>query len=177
MESHLRKLYLRLGLSAILILHLLCLIVAPQRDSSIGRLLGTFIDPYTQFLELEVSWSFFAPEPGPPPLYIEWETLSDSGEVLAQGRLPESQDPYWIRERQNRRILLARFMAQTDQRTEGVMLPFLCRTHRDARSVRLWRVQYTIPGMREVASGDRRIGDDRNSERRLASHSFCPELK
>ena len=172
-----RGLVLRIATSMLLVFHLICLGVAPQRDSLLGNILGPFIDPYTQFLELEVSWSFFAPEPGPPPVFIEWEGLAKDGAVLSIGKFPESPDPYWIRERQNRRLLLARFMVLADHRTEGVMLPYLCRTLPNADSIRLWRTQYTIPEMRAVASGSRQIGDDFESQRRLTSHSFCPEAK
>lgn len=166
---------LRALLSVAIVWHLAAILIAPNKDTYLALKAAPLIEPYVNFLELASSWNFFAPDPGPPPIYVEWEVLDSKLGTLERGRWPETADPYFLRERQNRRIASARFMAFSDTRTEQILLPYLCRTRAGtgAHSIRLWRTVYTIPGIKEVVDGKRTIGDDVGVDRHWVSHSFC----
>lgn len=162
-------------LSLALVFHLFAVLLAPNKETYLGFRAAKIVEPYLNFLELGSSWNFFAPEPGPPPVFVEWELVGKRGEQLGRGQFPELPDPFTLRERQNRRIAFTRFMVFDDSRTQGVMVPWLCRNHPEAASVRVWRVIHTIPSLNDVAAGRRRIGDDVGLERRSAAHGLCPE--
>lgn len=163
--------------SLFLVFHLICIVVAPNQNTYLGAVVAPVLKPYAEVMEFTSSWSFFAPEPGPPPVFIEWEVLDESGMRLAKGDWPSKEDPFFFRERQNRRIATAKFMVLSDVRTEGIMAPYLCRKHPGAHSVALWRVLQSIPSLQDVASGRRKIGDDQGIERRWVSRSFCGGLE
>ena len=165
--------WLKAGLSVVLCYHLFAVILAPNTQTYLGFRAQKVIEPYVNFFELVASWNFFAPDPGPPPVYLEYELLDASGETVERGRWPDMKDPYFFRERQNRRIAAARFMIGTDLRAEKMMVPYLCKEHPQTHSVRLWKTQYTIPGLNEVESGARAIGDDVGVGHQSISHSFC----
>lgn len=163
----------RILLSLLLIFHLLCVLVAPNKDTYLGHRVAKGVEPYVNFLGLSSPWNFFAPDPGPPPLFLEWEVLDRLGKPVSHGRWPELPDPFFLRERQNRRIAFARFLVMSSAHAEQVMRPYLCKSVENADSVRLWRVVYTIPNLYDVADGKRRIGDDTGATRTWVSHSFC----
>lgn len=149
------------------------LVVAPKRDSYLGELVSPVLDPYTQFLEILVPWSFFAPEPGPPPVYVEWEILGDEEKLLSRGQIPEYPSPFWNRERQNKRIVFTRFLMGEEKRIDAVMVPYLCKQYPDAVSIRLWRIGHDVPSLTDVREGRRKIGDGEGIERRVAAHGYC----
>jgi hypothetical protein len=123
------------------------------------------------------NWGFFAPEPGPPPVFIEWELLDQKGNTLEMDRFPSFPDPFWIRERQNRRMSLTRFMMSEDQRIEKMMFPFLCQNHQGVASIRMWKVGYSIPSPLDVVHEKRKLGDEEGKERHWVLHGFCNEAK
>ncbi len=161
------------ALSVFIVFQLTVVLLAPNGDHYVGNFLKPVIEPYANFFELTSRWSFFAPEPGPPPVFVEYQLLGAHGAELQKARFPEEKNPYFIRDRQNRRIASAEFMMPGEDRVEKVMVPYLCGNHPEAESIKLWRVAYTIPSMEDVASGKRQIGDEVNLERREVSHTFC----
>lgn len=152
-------------------------LVAPNADNPIGETVRPLVEPYIGFFELSNRWSFFAPEPGPPPVFVEWELVNPSGDAYQKGSWPEQQSPFILRERQNRRLAAAEFMLPSEDRVEKIMVPYLCGKFPEANSVRLWRVAYTVPTMDEVVTGKRKIGDAEKMERHLVSHSFCADSR
>lgn len=156
---------------------LFTVLLVPNAQNWLGMKVAPWLEPYVNFFELTNAWSFFAPEPGPPPVFVEFEKLDRKGESLGLGRWPEVHDPFWLRERQNRRIAAAEYMMATELRAEKMMLQYLCRVYPEAGSFRIWRIMYSVPDFQDVASGKRRIGDDVGLERRLVSHSFCEERR
>ncbi len=165
--------WLKAALSVWIVYHLFAVMLIPNSQSFLGMKAVPWIEPYANFFEFTNIWSFFAPEPGPPPVYIEYELIDRQGGASEFGRWPERQSPFSLRERQNRRIAAAEFMMSSEVRAERMMVQYLCRRHSQAGSFRLWRVVYSIPGFQEVAEGKRVIGDEVRMERRLVSHSFC----
>jgi hypothetical protein len=163
----------RIVLSLALAFHLFAILLAPNKDTYLGYRVAAVVEPYVNFLELGSSWNFSAPDPGPPPVYVEWELIGKNEEQLARGQWPEGKDPFGLRERQNRRIAFARFMVFDDSRAQAVMVPYLCRQHPEAYAVRVWRVMYSLPSLNDVATGKRRIGDDVGLDRRSVTHSLC----
>ena len=163
----------RAALSLLLVFHLFCVLLAPNAETHLGKRAAPIVEPYLDALGLSSSWSFFAPEPGPPPLYLEWEALGADGKLIEKRRWPDSPDPYFLRERQNRRIAFAGFLNSSDERARKVMGPYLCRTVPGARLVKLWRLMQPIPSLTDVASGRRRIGDEVGSERRRVREYAC----
>jgi hypothetical protein len=133
------------------------------------------IQPYVNVFELSSGWSFFAPEPGPPPVYIEWEKLAKDGRLIETGRWPDVKDPYFFRDRQNRRIAAARYMINGDSRADRMLTPYLCAQEPKAHAIRLWRLVAGIPGLFEVTGGTRTIYDEKALERNALSMSFCDE--
>ncbi len=174
---HNLRVMLRKGLSLLIVLHCAVLLVAPYRTAHdpTARDARDWLERYTRPLSFGVQWSFFAPEPGPPPVYVEWELLDREQKSLERGTWPETWDGFAIRERQNKRTQAGRFVSQNDLQAEAVLLPFLCKTHPGAHAVKLWRVQETLPRMEEVRSGQRKIGDRVGADHHYVSHSFCPE--
>lgn len=177
MPSRARLYCLKAVLSLFLIYHLLAVSIVPNGQTYLGGVLAPGVEPYIKFLEFGNSWSFFAPEPGPPPVFVEYELLDHQGNSFERGRWPEMPDPFWIRERQNRRIAAAEFMMANEVRAEKMMLYYLCAHKPGTHSMRVWRVMYSIPDFQEVLEGKRVIGDEVRMERKLVSHSFCEGSK
>lgn len=164
---------LKAGLSLLLVFQLLVMVLGPNGRNYLGEKVAPIMNPYLAFFELTQQWSFFAPEPGPPPVFIEYALLNARGAELGKGRFPDMEHPPYLRERLNRRIAATEYMMQDERRAERIMLPYLCRKYPEAKAVQLWRLAFTIPSMAEVAAGKRRIGDEVDLERREISTSFC----
>ena len=160
-------------LSLFVVFQLFAVVLAPNKETYLGAHVAPVIEPYLNFLELASTWNFFAPDPGPPPVYVDWELLDEKGQIIGKGIMPERVDPFVLRERQNRRIALTRFLIYSDQRVEQIFAPYLCRIHPEASSVRIWRATYNTPRLSEVADGTRQIGDEADVERRSVAHHFC----
>src|SRR4051812_7972992 len=96
----------RIPLSLYVIFHIFCVAIAPNTEGFLRERVGRWVDPYLDRLAFSVPWRFFAPEPGPAPVFIEWETVGAGGDTLARGTFPEIKDPFFLRERQNRRIAM-----------------------------------------------------------------------
>lgn len=163
----------RVALSLVIVFQLFVVFLMPNSETWLGQRTLPWLAPYVNSLELAATWSFFAPDPGPPPVFVEWEIEDGNGDQVSTGYFPERWEPYVLRERQNRRIAATRFIALTDERTEQVMLNYICRKNPQAYGVTLWRTVYTTPSLNDVASGERKIGDEVGMQRKWISHSFC----
>jgi hypothetical protein len=163
------------GLSVLIAYHLAAILLFPNSDNSAGVALGRFVRPYLFFFEMTNGWNFFAPNPE-PPIYIQYELFGEGGKQLEQGTWPDKKNPFWIRDRQNRRVSATDFMMSAELRTERMMVPLLCGRSSKTTSVSLWRVMYNTPTPQEIVSGKRKLGDEVGLERKFVSHSFCPAL-
>ena len=167
-----RARWIRRGLSLFIVFHLVAVFLAPNGDNQVGLKFGKMVNPYLNFFEMTNCWNFFSPNPE-PPIYIEFEVMDASGQILERSTWPDRKDPFFIRERQNRRVSATDFMIAAELRTEKMMVPYLCGRAPLAHGVRLWRVMYTFPTAQQVVQGERVLGDDVGVERRFVSYSSC----
>lgn len=162
-------------ISVWVVFHLLCVFITPNSLSHLGVRFQGILSPYMNTLALSNSWNFFAPEPGPPPTFLDWELINSRGEVVSTGRLPDTPDPFFLRERQNRRITLSRFLLSDTARIDRMLIPYLCRKHSEISSVRVW---HTVLRVREL--GDltqvKMADSDRSLEKKFLLHSFCEKI-
>ena len=172
LSSSKKRTWIRVGLTFAILFHLLVIGIAPNRNTAVGQLLDPVIGPYINALELAANWNFFSPEPG-TPMYVEWELENASGEVYSKGMLPEFENPFALRERQNRRMTAARFISLTDERLEKVMSNYLCAHSPGVYSVRIWSSYLKVPSPGEVASGKKSIPGFDSLSRRMVAHHFC----
>jgi hypothetical protein len=122
---------------------------------------------------MDAIWSFFAPEPGPPPVFLEYEALDSSGAQISRGYWPQLKSPYFWRERQNRRISLARFMTSKPERARRLGGEFICRKSPGAHSIRLWSTMYTVSALPQVASGEASLKNDTIQTRTWIGEQVC----
>lgn len=169
--------WIQAGLSLFLVYHLFALFIAPNSQTYLGYQVKAFVEPYLSLLEMVSGWNFFAPDPGPPPIFLEWDLLDDKGVAYERGRFPDFPSRFFWRERQNRRITLSRFMVNDDSHSERMFIPYLCEQNPKAHGVRLWKTSLTIPSLMEVADGKRKIGDEEGIERHPVTLSFCEGRK
>lgn len=168
-----RQTALRIALSVFVVFHVFSLVIAPNSQTYLAGRLSFLIYPYVSFLEVASQWGFFAPDPGPPPVFIEYDAIGESGASIATGFWPDKKDPFWLRERQNRRIAVARFLMASNERIEKMMGQYFCRVSPKARSVRMWKIVQTIPSLHDVAQGKRRIDDATEVSRKFVSQHLC----
>lgn len=162
-------------LSVFIVFHLFAVIVSPNSGSYLGYRFASAVVPYVRTLELGAEWGFFAPDPGPPPVVIEWEAVTEDGSSH-RGRWPEQQS-FALRDRLNRRITIARFMASEPGRAAKMLTPSICRHDRDALNVRFWRVTSSVPSLTDVRAKRRRIGDTADVERVALEGGRCGEAR
>lgn len=166
----------RAFLSVVLLFQLAVVFFGPNKDNYHNLVLKPILEPVFNAFEFGSNWSFFAPDPGPAPMRLEWEILDARGEVMRTGYFPEEGYPYWINERQTRRVALARFFYFADDRHQTVWANWLCRSNPDAKGVRLWKAMGNIPNLFEVRSGDKTIASGATyGERTSVGNVFCDE--
>ena len=168
-----KKKWIYAGLSGWLVFHLFCIVLAPNSNSYLGQVSMPIVSPYINFFELASQWGFFAPDPGPPPLFIEYELVGQDGNGYLTSTFPEHDPKYALREPQNRRVAMARFLLRAPENLKKIMGAYFCRQNKDATAVRFWRVVESIPGLSDVAAGKRRIGDGAGTERSWVGQYVC----
>jgi len=167
------KRWVRGALSLWLCFHVGALFIVPNSTHYITGRLQWLLEPYVNFLEMDAIWSFFAPEPGPPPVFVEYEALDASGGQLSRGFWPEPESRYFWRERQNRRIALGRYMTSAPQRADRLMGVFLCRRNPKAQAIRMWTTMYQVASLPAVAKGDATVKSDSIQKRTWIGEQDC----
>jgi len=162
-------------LNLFVIYHLTVVVFSPNIQTYLGQIVSPWISAYAGVLALSSTWSFFAPDPGPPPVFLEWELLGDHNAVVGQGQLPELKNPFWLVERQNRRFVVVRSLFNMPERYLGVFGPYLCRTHSEIKGVRLWKSMHTVPSMQEILEGKRQFDDGVGDQRSSVGLHFCEQ--
>jgi hypothetical protein len=167
----------KVGLTAFIIYHLYAVLLVPNNQNYLGFKSAPWINPYVSFFEFVTAWGFFAPEPGPPPIFVDWELMDQEGKLLETGRWPSYPNPFFWGERQSLRLNLGRFMAMNDARAEQMLSPYLCKQNPRAVSVQLWRSFYNLTPMVSAIHGQPLNGISSEPNRHLLSHSFCKEFQ
>ena len=160
-------------LSFFILFHLFAIMLGPNEQSYLGSRVTRVMTPYFNVFEFAVRWGFFAPTPGPPPVFIEYEALGEGGKTIKAGSWPERTETFFLRERINRRLSVARFLMNSNERTERMMGPYYCRLYPEAQSVRLWRMVETTPAMEDVLGRRRHFGDGANPDRKFVTQYLC----
>lgn len=166
--------WFRLVVSAFLAFHLLGVLLAPNPASFLGQALSPVYRPYLNFLGLAHTWGFFAPEPISPPLYIDYVVEKKNAPPVS-GRFPPENNPYFFRDRHNRRMALSKFILSTDANIKNMFVRYLCLREKDVLSIKLWRVMATQPSLAMVQSGEKKITDPVDFKIEVLGTYYCPE--
>ena len=160
-------------LSLFIIYHLVAVVFMPNPDNALVEKMKPVFKAYWMGLEFGSQWNFFAPEPGPSPLFIQYEIFDKNNFLIVADRLPSYPDDYFFRDRQIRRLSLIRYVFQDDNKIYAIILPWLCRQYPDAESVTLKKTMLKIPSMIEVAMGERKFYDENGSQTRPLGTMTC----
>lgn len=146
--------------------------VAPNPDGFLGTRLIQYFKPYADFFQFGALWNFFAPDPAPPMVVIEWELIKN-GQAYETGQLPEFPRHYFFEDRFNKRVSFSRFISMDDRKLDTVMTAWLCRTHPEAEGVRLFTLIHALPKLRDLEEGRAKLEDMHKPLRRFIAHSPC----
>lgn len=164
----------RVLISTFLVFHLIGVFIAPNPASFLSQALAPVYRPYMNLLGLSHTWGFFAPEPISPPLYIDHIMELRNG-MSVSGRFPEEVNPYFFRDRYNRRMSLSKFILSTDDNIRNMYVRYLCRSNPDAISTKLWRVVATQPSLQMVQNGEKKMTDPVDFKIEVLGTYYCPE--
>jgi hypothetical protein len=164
------------GLSLAIVFQLFCVCFAPNRNAYLRARFSGVTDPYTSVAGLASTWSFFAPEPGPPPIYIEYELFDHTGNLLRKSTYPDPQEKLFFSDRVLRRGASTQFLLSHPNYVLAMLVPYFCNLDSNVGSVRLNSVVYGIPSIQEVADGTRSIGDEADLHRKSLGFDFCPDV-
>jgi hypothetical protein len=163
----------RSAISIFVVYHLLCAVTIPQVPNAISDRIRPLVLPYAKLMVMIGTWGFFAPDPGPPPTYLQWEALNKDGESISSGTYPEDAARLFWAERRLRRITSVRFMLQDPDRPLRMMLPYICHKIPAANSVRIAVEVYPVPSFGDVTDGKGQLMDPKTMERKSAGYDFC----
>lgn len=166
--------WIRLVVSAFLLFHLGAVLLAPNQASYLTQSLSFLYRPYTNLLGLAHSWGFFAPEPVSPPMYIDY-VIQKKGAPEVSGRFPPEQNPYFFRDRHNRRMSLSKFILANDSNTKNMFVRHLCLQEKDVLNIKLWRVVATQPSLSMVQAGEKKMTDPVDFKIEVLGTYYCPE--
>ena len=155
----------KFGISAWLSVHLVAILITPNRATYLGEKLRPILEPYAHFFELATPWGFFAPDPG-PPMRLEYESVSSSGETLGHDYWPPAEVPW-------RSVALTHFVIKHEKMPVGDVARFLCSKSRSAQNIRIWKVVYGMPDLLEVQAGRAKLGFDQVLKRTFMGEVSC----
>lgn len=147
------------------VFHVLAVLITPNRNTYLGTKVSAVMEPYANFLELSANWNFFAPQPG-PPMRLEFEAVDREGMQIAHDFWPALDSPW-------RQSALSHFVLKDQNGGDRLVGNFLCHRNPRSHAVRVWRNTYGIPSLEEVASGQRRIGDETRVVRQFIGEWTC----
>lgn len=128
------------------------------------------------FLGLNGSWGFFAPEPIAPPLYIDYVLQQKEGTAIT-GRFPNETNPYFFRDRHNRRMSLARFMVMNDDHMRNMFMTYICAQYPNTTEAKIWKVVGTQPTLEMVQKGEKKMTDAVDYKIEVLGTYYCLEKK
>lgn len=161
-------------ISAILLFHLFGVLAAPNPGSYLWMRISPLYRPVMSFFGLASTWAFFAPEPFYQPIYIDYVVNRKNGAPVS-GRFPDEVNPYWLRDRYNRRIGLARIILASDDNVRNMFVHYLCHEYPDMEDAQLYRVDATEPSLEQVQRGEKKITDPAELKINVLGTYYCPE--
>lgn len=161
-------------LSLLLIFHLFAVLVTPNARSYLYLSARPIIKPYLDALGMGHTWAFFAPEPVFTPMYLDYVVEFKSGDPLRL-RFPEETNPYFFRDRYNRRMNLSHFIMNSEDNWKNMLVSHLCHQHRDVSSVKLWRISSQQPTIEMVQAGTRKMTESFDDKIEVLGSYFCAE--
>jgi hypothetical protein len=170
----LRNAWGRRLISLFLLFHLLGVLTTPNPGSFLTQALRPLYGPYMDLLGLRSSWAFFAPEAIYSPVYIDY-VVARKTKMPVTGRFPGNENPYFWRDRYNRRIALARMILSNEDNLRNMFVPYLCGEYPDMESAELWRVMATEPSLEMVQKGTKKITDPAEFRLEALGTYYCPE--
>ena len=129
----------------------MAVLFTPNLSSYTGQKVAPYILPYMYALGLPGIWSFFAPEPFSPPVYLDYVLTKENGEEVS-GRFPSSEH-YSFRARQNRWYSFTSYLLKKTFLIEHMFMNFLCRQHKNVYSAKIWSIQGLQPSLKMVQQG------------------------
>ncbi len=167
----------RILLSLFICFHLVVILVLANGSSFLGRSLEPWLAPYGNVLALNLTWTFFAPDPA-HTMFIRYlvyfdDDLGTERKSPIEGYVPEEKDQIVIDTSKRRYLYAMRFLILDQKRMKTLLGPFLCRKYPGASSISLEEILEPIPNL-DLA----RIGDLKPSEERkmLTYTHHCNDL-
>lgn len=164
----------RLLLSLFLLFHVFAIWASPNPRSFLYLSSSPVLKPYLDFLGLNSSWAFFAPEPVFPPMYLDY-AIEFADRDTVRGRFPEQQDHNFFRDRFNRRMSLSRSIMTNEAHTQNMFVPYLCREYPGASDIKLWRVTGIQPSFEMVRKGEKKVTDAIEEKIEVLGTFYCAE--
>lgn len=171
--ASIRMIWLKRFLNLFLVYHLTAILVAPNLDHYLAQKLKPFFMPYWNLMEFGSQWNFFAPEPGPAPIFLRYEVYGKNGELITEDQMPKFPDDYFFRDRQIRRLNIVRYLMRDDQKVYSLFVPWLCRTFPDAEYIKLKKRMMKLPTVIEIQNKERTFADDRDTQEWKLSDVSC----
>lgn len=148
---------LKVGVSLLIIYHLLCIVILPNYNSLLGRSVGDYLTAYANTLNFNTTWMFFSPNPG-GQRFIEFQ--------ISKGKDPD-EISYWppksragiLWDNYNRRMYHSMLTTLSDSRVRGYFVPFLCRTHPYAKHVTIQTLTDSTPAIENAQLDERKFSE------------------
>lgn len=166
----------RLLLSIFLIFHLFGVLVAPNPTSYLYIAAAPIYKPYMNGLGLGNTWSFFAPEPVFPQMFLDYVIEYKDGQT-ARGRFPDEENTFFFRDRHNRRMSMARFIMAQESNWQNMFVNYLCAQNKEASAIKLWRMTGQPPSLEMVRSGEKKATDAVNFKIDILGTYYCKDDK
>lgn len=164
----------KITISVFLLFHLVGVLITPNPTSYLTLTLGSVYRPYMNFFGLNHTWGFFAPEPISPPLYIDYVLELKDGNSVS-GRFPDVQNPYFFRDRHNRRMTLSKFILSSEDNIRSMFVRYMCNQYPQTVAAKLWRVTATQPTLDMVQRGEKKMTDPVDFKIEVLGTYYCPE--
>jgi hypothetical protein len=146
--------------SIFIIYHLIAVLIAANPNHYLAKKIQTVFMPYWMAFEFASQWNFFAPEPGPAPIFIKYELFNAQGETIIADQMPSYPDDFFFRDRQIRRLNVVRYLMKDDSKVYSIFIPWLCRQYPEAETIKLKKYMHRIPSAMEIQNQERVFGDE-----------------
>ena len=167
-----KSILVRTALSAVIAFQLIGAIFVPNLSSYTGMKLSRFYLPYMNGLGLGGIWSFFAPEPFSPPMFIDYTLERQGAEPLA-GRYPEANEKFFFRAPMNRRVSLARFILSDEKHIENMFMNYICHAHPETISAKIWSVRGLQPDYNMVLEQGKKMSETFDYQNQFVGEFAC----